>query len=98
MVFSQVRKWLIADENNKKKMMMMPKVFTVDKGSLEFLNKPVLLISNFPGIEIDPTTNQNLDSNNKRKLLRRAANRRSAQLSRARKKVFIMLLIFQFRF
>ena len=63
---------------------MMPKVFAVDKGSLELLNKPVLLVStNFPGLQVDATN----DTNNKRKLLRRAANRRSAQLSRARKKV-----------
>lgn len=46
-----------------------------------------------PTMEIAPNTNiESILQVHRRKMLRRAANRRSAQLSRARKKVCVVLL------
>ena len=47
----------------------------------------------YPGVVKTPADSDHLLSVHRRKMLRRAANRRSAQLSRARKKVSLIQLV-----
>lgn len=81
---------------------MIPKIFVKDHGyphasfapfgiapaiaRVDFVADPQSLVQT--GIEISPNANiETILQVHRRKMLRRAANRRSAQLSRARKKV-----------